>query len=47
MRLHQVKYGIRKELIFQKRQLGQRESHIKKSMDLSFYKEKTTLRVDC
>ena len=36
-----------KELIFQKRQLGQRESHIKKSMDLSFYKEKTTLRVDC
>ena len=46
-RLHQVKYGMRGELIFLERQLEQREYHIKKNVDLNFYKEKTTLRADC
>ena len=47
MRLNQVKYGIRKELIFQKRQLGQREFLIEKNMDLNYYRGKNVLREDC
>ena len=46
-RLRQVKYGMRRELIFQERQLEQRESHMKKSMDLNYYREKNILREDC
>ena len=46
-RLRQGKYGMRRELIFQERQLEQRESHMKKSMDLNYYREKNILREDC
>ena len=47
MRLHQMKYDIRKELIFQEWQLGQSQILIKRSIDLNYYRDKTTFKEDC
>ena len=46
-KLHQVKYGMRKELIFREQQLEQTGFLIRRNTDLNCCRERTVLRAGC